>query len=314
MDKLKKVGLTALAGSMVASAAMAADASISAGWALSYTSADSDENSGTSAWSMGNSATISVSGDLDNGWTASASYELDDTYAGFDDQKLNLDMGEAGIITFAADAASGYGIDLVSNFVPNADTATYSIGFTDATQVSGANGTNGNLGYKLSIGDTGLTVGYEQAVSSSGGYDRSMAIKYSNADMGFDVGAGSSELNSDNGSGGDDETSFGAKVTMGGFVIGANQNKYDYGASTSNDVDVTHVGVSYAVNDDLTISYAQLTSEIATKSDDEVITQMSASYTMGSMSFGGYIAKQESTSGSAGSDDAAKHITMSLTF
>ena len=95
--------------------------------------------------------------------------------------------------------------------------------------------------------------------------------------------------------------------------IGANHNETDYG-STTNDIDNQAYGVSYAVNDDLTISYQVVTNSKDTAAQDEQITQIAASYTMGSISFSGYVGKQSDVSGTAGSDDAEKHISMSLSF
>jgi len=314
MNKLKKVGLTALAGSMVATAATAGDVTVGMGWSLSYTSADSDENGGTGSWTQGNSITFTSTGELDNGWTATAYLEVDDgTYGGIDDQKLTLAMGDMGTMVFGSGAGAGYGIDAVKNFLPGADTPAISMGFTDLAYVGGANTTNGNLGYQLAIGDTGLTVGYEQAVATAGGYDRSMSLKWSDADLGLTFGVGTSELEPDNGAGGDNETAVGASYTMGAFKIGANHNETDYG-STTNDIDNQAYGVSYAVNDDLTISYQVVTNSRDTAAQDEQITQIAASYSMGSISFSGFVGKQSDVSGTAGSDDAEKHITMSVAF
>ncbi len=310
MNKLKKVGLTALAGSMVATAATAADVTIAAGWSLNYTSVDSDEIGGPASWSMGDEVKFTTTGELDNGWTATGYWELDDDT--MDDQKLTLDMGDAGIFGFADGTAHGYGIDKVKNFVPGADTPAFDIGFTDLAYVGGA-GTTGNLAYQLSVGDTGLTVGAEQEVDAAGGYSRSVSIHYDNPDLGFSFGVGTSDLAPDNGNGGNDETAVGAKFVTGNFTIGANHNETDYGGTT-NDVDNQHYGVSYAVNDDLTVSYAVLTNSRDTAAEDEEITMIAASYTMGSIKFAGYIGKQASVSGVAGDDDAQKHLTMSLTF
>ena len=113
MNKLKKVGLTALAGSMVATAATAADVTVGASWSLSYTGVDSDETGGPASWSMGDSVTFTTTGELDNGWTATAYYELDDDT--MDDQKLTLDMGDMGKWVFGDGAAGGFGIDNVKN-------------------------------------------------------------------------------------------------------------------------------------------------------------------------------------------------------
>ncbi len=311
MNKLKKVGLTALAGSMVATAATAADVTVGASWSLSYTGGDSDEQHGVTSWTMGDSVTFTTTGELDNGWTATAYYELDDDT--MDDQKLTLDMGEMGTIGFADGTAHGYGIDNVKNFVPSADSPIYSVGLTMVAYVGGA-GTTGNLAYQLALGDTGLTVGAEQEVDAAGGYSRSMSIKYANDDAGFKVGVGVAELAPDNGSGGNDQTAIGASYTIEGFTIGANHNETDYGSTATNDIDNSHYGVSYAVNDDLTISYGILNNSIDTKAEDEEMVQFAGSYTMGSIKFAGRITKQSSVAGTAGDDDITKHLTMSLTF
>ena len=314
MNKLKKIGLTALAGSMVATAATAADVTVGMGWSLSYTSADSDENGGTASWTSGDSITFTTTGELDNGWTATAYLEVDETGGdGIDDEKLTLDMGDMGTVGFGSNAGHGFGIDAVKNFLPGADTPAVSMGFTDLGAVGGANTANGVLGYQLAVGDTGLTIGIEQAVASAGGYDRSMSLKWTDADLGFSVGVGTSELEPDNGSGGDNETSIGASYAAGAFKIGANHGETDYG-STTNDIDYQAYGVSYAVNDDLTISYQVVNNSRDTAAADEQITQVAASYSMGSISFSGYVGKQSDVSGTAGSDDAEKHISMSISF
>ena len=135
-----------------------------------------------------------------------------------------------------------------------------------------------------------------------------------NADIGFSFGVGTSELAPDNGYGGNTETAFGASYTMGAFKIGGNHNETDYGSTATNDIDNQYYGVSFAVNDDLTISYGVLNNSKDTAADDEQITQIAASYSMGSISFSGYVAKGSSVGGTAGNDDAEKHITMAVAF
>ena len=51
-----------------------------------------------------------------------------------------------------------------------------------------------------------------------------------------------------------------------------------------------------------------------TAADDEQITMLAASYSMGSISFSGYVGSGKSVGGTAGNDDAEKHITMSVAF
>ena len=99
MNKLTKYGLTALAGSLVATSVSAGEMAVSGGWSWSYDSADSDESG--NPMSMGNSVTFTGSGETDQGWTATYKMELDHGYSGYDDQSLTLDMGDSGKLVFS---------------------------------------------------------------------------------------------------------------------------------------------------------------------------------------------------------------------
>ena len=71
MTNLKKLGLTALAGSLAAVSAQAGEMSVSGGINVTYTTGDKGANS---AQSLGNDKDVafSGSGELDNGWTFSS--------------------------------------------------------------------------------------------------------------------------------------------------------------------------------------------------------------------------------------------------
>ena len=112
MDRLNKIGLTALAGVFAAVSAQAADVSISGGDA-SVNSATDDkiENTGNKL-SMGDSLTFTVSGDSDIG-ARSHSIEIDG--GAQDDQTLKVDMGDNGVVYVQKSGAQGTGPDLVPN-------------------------------------------------------------------------------------------------------------------------------------------------------------------------------------------------------
>ena len=75
MDKLKKVGLTALAGTFAATSAQALEMSVSGSAGLTMATADSDETTGN-RFSLGDSLTFSGTGEY-NDWTITASIEAD---------------------------------------------------------------------------------------------------------------------------------------------------------------------------------------------------------------------------------------------
>ena len=309
MDNIKKLGLTALAGSMVATAASSADLSATGSWALSYTSDKGGLNKGQ-AFTMGNSVTLAGSGELDNGWTASMSYELDNDT--MDDHSLTLDMGDAGVFKYS-ESASGSGIDIASNMVPAVDTAIYSAVGTDTTSygvVRSATDT-GNLGYTLTL-DGGLKVSAETAknVGSGGGNDTTFGATYTGYDgLTIAVGAGETAR----GGATIDSMTYGAKYAWSGFTVGLQLTQVDHSGTTA-DEDGKHIGITYNVNDDVSIGYSRQETDFTGTKSDEEHSGFQASYSMGSISFSGRVSKLDNAAGSAGSTDTDKHVTMSIAF
>jgi len=309
MDNIKKLGLTALAGSMVATAASSADLSATGSWALSYTSEDSDKTNGQ-AFTAGNSVTFAGSGELDNGWTASMSYELDDDV--MDDYSLTLDMGEAGVFKYG-ESTSGSGIDIASNMVPSVDTPIYSSVGTDTTAYGVARSAQdtGNLGYTLTL-DGGLKLSAELARNTSaGGNDVSFGVTYTGME-GFTLAVGTGETAS-GGAAEVDSTTYGVKYVTGGITLGAQRTDVDTAGTTENE-EGTHMGISYNVNDDVSIGYTMQETDFSGTSATEEHSGFQASYSMGSISFSGRVGKVDNHGGTAGSSDTDKHVTMSIAF
>ena len=110
MNKFKKIGLSALAGSMVAfSAAQAGEMSV--GGSAWIGMGNSDEGIGNGFTSMTDSLNFTGTGELDNGMTVTLFYEIDgDANSGgstdnFDTHYVKL-SGDFGAVTY-----SGHGVD-----------------------------------------------------------------------------------------------------------------------------------------------------------------------------------------------------------
>jgi len=74
------------------------------------------------------------------------------------------------------------------------------------------------------------------------------------------------------------------------------------------------MGISLAINDDLTVSAARQEVEFDGAGEDEVNTGIAASYTMGSMSFTTQINSVESAGGTANNDAEASIFVASFAF
>ena len=92
------------------------------------------------------------------------------------------------------------------------------------------------------------------------------------------------------------------------------QTDVNIGGAGAADEEATHMGISFAVNDDLTVSYAVQDVDIATKTLDEKNSGFGVSYTMGSMSIAAYAGKTEDGNGVATADDEGKGLTLSIAF
>ena len=101
---------------------------------------------------------------------------------------------------------------------------------------------------------------------------------------------------------------IGVKYTMGSVTAAYQMTKVDYTATGTADEDATHMGVSIAVNDQLSVSAGQQTIEFDGTAEDEKNSGIMASYTMGSISMGGGFNKLENASGSNTAVDAEASI------
>ena len=303
MNNLKKVGLTALATTLVTSASVAGELSVTGSAVLSYTGVST--KSDTNPWAQGNSIKFNGGGDLDNGMTVSVYYELDQGNNVFDDYNLKLGMGDMGTLSFSGNSSSGSGVDKLKDIVPNAYTPVYEA--TDATDSglidASGNQQAGQWGYDMSMGDMAISASYNPEPGVDGKEaETGLALVYS----GFD----SVELSAaifDDGDEADNMTA-GIKFTMGQMTAAYQHTEVNYEGTSSVDQEASHYGVSIAVNDALSVSAGSQTIEFDGAAEDEQNTGFGASYTMGSISMYGGFNKLENAAGSATAKDVEASI------
>ena len=309
MNNLIKVGLTALATTLVTSASVAGELSVSGGAALSYTGLST--NSDTNPWAMGDSIKFNGGGDLDNGMTVSVYYELDG--GTYDDYNLKLGMGDMGTLSFSGNSSSGSGVDKLKDIVPNAYTPVYEA--TDAVDsgLIDASGNNqaGQWGYDITTGNLTISASYNPENGTSNSEpETGLALVYNGLMDGLELSAGYY----DDGDEAENDT-LGVKYTMGAVTAAYQMTKVDYAATGSTDQDATHVGVSLAVNDQLSVSVGQQSIEFDGKAEDEKNKGIGASYTMGSISMYGGFNKLENKNGlSSSADVEASIFNISFAF
>jgi len=322
MNNFKKIGLSALAGSLVAFSVNAAEMGVSGGASLTMSDQGLDQEN--NKWTMGNSITFSASGELDNGMTVSSSYELDDDV--MDDYSMTFGTAEMGNVTFSGSGGSS-AMSAVDDMTPNAYEEAWHGATTDATATSaGATVINGFAGVNSfkyvspSMGGATFTASYTPSsatvtVKSSTAYAISWAPEMAE---GLTIGYAAQDDDSGSATTASDDTSEStmyASYVYGSVTVGYQQSDLDSDTDTE-DKESTAYGITYAVSDSLTIGYGSHTMETTgvTTDKDQESTAVTASYTMGGMTVAGIINDVDNISGTDTVDREAYELNLSFAF
>ncbi len=304
MNNLKKLGLTALAGSLVASTAVAGSLDVSGAAKVKYQSKGPERVTGN-PWSDTNTITFSGSGDLDNGMSVGYSYAMAD--AVFSSSSVTLDMGDTGVIKFTH--GTDQGISKYQDKMPTAGEQVYDD--VDATDEGVTDlGTDPTLGYEITM--SGITASVSYARTGLGTDNSVVLIANELVDgASFGIGTGTNVISNTSE---DDMTTVWATYSTGPITFGVQLSEIDKTAADS-DVDREHAALSFAVNENLSVSYgiSNVEYEDASKTDEES-SGFSASYTMGGMTLGAVANKTDSLLGTAGTDREFTEVSLAFAF
>jgi|TARA_B100001059_G_scaffold53001_1_gene47031 outer membrane protein OmpU len=309
MTNLKKLGLTALAGSLVATTGYAGELGVSGTAKASYNSGDTISVTGN-PYSMSTAITFSGAGELDNGMNIALTMVTDTASTAFSSSSLVLDMGDAGSLALLNGMNGGYGAAAYKDKMPSAGEEVYDDMSGEANGILSMD--NGNtLAYKNSVSGVNFSVDFN-ADNGSDGSSKSIGLDYSPMDgmMVFvgqsDIAAGTNDT--------DTHTTFGGTYTTMGATVGIQMTSID-DATAASDIDRTHIAASFAVNENLSVSYgiSNVSFEAASKTDQED-SGLGASYTMGSMSFGASLLASDNVGGTSGTDDTHKELSVAFAF
>jgi outer membrane protein OmpU len=290
----------------VATTGYAGSLDVSGAAKVSYNSGNNGAVNGN-PFSMTRDITFSGSGEMDNGMTISYFQLL--SAGGFSSSGLTLDMGDAGSATFMNGTSGGHGISAYEDKMPSAGEQVWDDMDGEANGVLTGNKTN-KIGYGTSFAGANVSVDYNK--QQDGGSAKSIAVDYAPMDGMMVFIAQSDEYAGTNTS--TDQVTFGGTYTAGATTVGAQRTSIDFSAAGS-DTDRTHLAASFAVNEDLSVSFGMSTVEFeaAAKTDQED-SGFSASYTMGSMSLNASFNSSDNVGGTSGTDDEHKEIGLAFAF
>ena len=331
MNNFKKIGMTALAASLVSVSANAGAISVSGGASLGVTGHNGEGlNAGTS-FSMGNQLTFSGSGELDNGLNVSVSFILDqgddkstanattavNGSAPFDSHSITVSSDGLGSLTMngegGGNATSAISGTAAGGLWDAFDQLSNNAGITfPDLQVTISSGNNAFVytSPALMEGLTGVVSYQPQGANSESatGY----GVNYSGVE-GLTLNYATTDIDGTTAATRGDNSAMKASYAYGPVTVTYSQSENDLG-STGIDNESTSYAISYTVSDELSVTYGSETHEQSNKTVDAEIDAISFAYTAGGMTLSGSMKDGENLDYSTNSAADVEQWTLGASF
>tara|TARA_B110000027_G_scaffold87910_1_gene93180 strand:+ start:196 stop:1206 length:1011 start_codon:yes stop_codon:yes gene_type:complete len=334
MNNFKKIGMTALAASLVSTSVFAGELAVTGSAGINYENYKADTtgeaaSAGTKAFSMGNQITFSGSGELDNGLTVSLSFvidEFDNANASsvanggsiFDGHSVTVSSDAMGTLKFSGEGGSA--AQAAINTTAAGDIWDLWDGRAGATsKMKESRGANNMFNYTLPTMVDGLAIStsYTPAAGNDES-DTSYSLSYTGVEgLTASYGVGSNDAQAA-GAGGSatnaDATTMSLAYVYGPVTVAYSDHEFDSNTATA-DLDVTSYKVSYTVSDAISISYGEEEVDSGTANDqDAKYSKISASYTAGGMTVSGNMSEMENGDFSTSAAADEEYVGLSVSF
>ena len=298
MNKLTKIGVTALCGSLASvAAANAGSMDVTGAASATYTTL-SDQVTGNPL-GMTTALTFTGNGELDNGSTFKVGVVYDNKTA-YSSSSIALTTPSLG--TFTYDEGGGTGLDRIDDMIPTAWEETDGTGLATGARTVGGVGAVSDLEWNVGAGlPDGMNIygsfaprpdGSKNAKKGTGGDTGSadgnawdIVLTHSGLLDGLNIFGGLSSVEQNATLGDLDSEVYGATYAIGGATVGYQHTTQDNIKSSGTYYDTDAYGISYSVNDDLTLSYGVTESNSNAASTGDVEAQsFQISYSVGGAS------------------------------
>ena len=167
-----------------------------------------------------------------------------------------------------------------------------------------------------SVGGVSFSAAYQSANATTGRTSSyaDMGVKISpEALEGLEIGYAAGEYDEAADTLGIDVTTMYAKYTYGSITVGYQTSENDGPTTTATD-ESDSWAVSYAVNDDFSVSYGAHNLDLGSSTSDQESTGFSASYTMGGTTISAAFNETDNIRGAAANDEDSYEIALSFAF
>jgi outer membrane protein OmpU len=311
MNNLKKIGLSALAGSLVATSAFAGEMSVAGGASIGVEHTNGGGADTGKTFSMGNQLTFSGSGELDNGLNIALSFVLDqgdDTAIGsgpFDSHSVTISNDTMGSLKFSGEGGSS-AISAMDGTAAGDIWDSFDIAST--VHPTGIGGGNNSMMYTLPEMMDGVALNLSYTPRGTADSTIAYSISYTgmeNLTVNYALGDGAADNT--------DGEAMKLSYVMGP-VTGTYTN-YEYsGATAATSDDTSSYAVTYLLpGDELSVTYGAETVERGTLQDVET-WKVSAAYTAGGMTISGAMMEIDNMNGTTTTTQDRERWALGLSF
>jgi outer membrane protein OmpU len=328
MNNFKKVGMTALAASLVSTSVFAGELTVAGSAGINWENYSGKAKNSTKSFSMGNQITFSGSGELDNGMNVSLSFVIDEFDNAANESVANSgSVFDAHSVTVSSDAMGTLKFSGEGGSSAHAAINTTAAGDIwdnfdgkGGTKLRESRSGDNLIHYTLPslVDDLTASVSYSHAAGNDES-DSAWALTYAGVDgLSISYGQGSNDAQAA-GSGGTttntDSTTLSASYVYGSITVAYSDHESDSNTSTS-DQDATSYKISYAVTDDLSVSYGteEIDSNGAAELTDAEYSKISTSYTSGGMTVSANYQDGDNISYTTADSEDWEYYGLSLSF
>ena len=323
MTNFKKIGLTALAASLVSVSAHAGELTVTGSASMNTEGHSGEQLDGGTTFSMANSVYLKGSGELDNGMTVSVSFELDQGTSNnssnqFDNHSVTVSSDAMGSLTLAghggSTAASKIDTTAAGDMWDNFDEMT--IGGTTTANAVKTSGTGNNSLFYTSpdlMDGLNITLSYNPQKGNAGNPSESgYGFNYTGVE-GLSVSYATTEIETNvTGTTGDNDV---IKVSYAYGPVTATYSNMEQDVSTTSDAGETDsYALSYTISDELSVTYGSETHEQGDKTTDIEIDGISVAYTTGGMTISAAMQSAENQNHSTSSQFDTDYWALGASF
>jgi len=322
---IKKIGLTALAASLVSVSAHAGSISVAGGASINSEGYSGESLNAGTTFSMGNQLTFTGSGELDNGMNVSVSFILDQNddstaasaaYTGgpFDSHSVTVSSDAMGTLVFSGEGGSSATTSMDASAAGNIwDTFDGARGAVTAVAQSDSGPGDNSFLYTLPAIMDGLSIDLSYKpqgsnVESATGYGISytavegLTAKYSSTAIETGVSGTTG-----------DHTAWHLSYVYGPVTATATNSEYDVGTASS-DQELSSFAISYTISDELSVTYGEDTIEKGGDPTDAEYSVISASYTAGGMTLSASMKEAENVNHTTASNEDFEYWSLGASF